>query len=143
MSTLELLSRSDVLLIAAATIIIIFAIVITAVVQGTPGTPFAQITTVGPVWTTDAWLCTSTSDFIVHNTLIAYGKDGGASIEIFVSGQGTQPDFKFAPRDMQSFSIGGPAGSSVVITKNSGSLSGFLTIQTASNAIASCEAISG
>ncbi len=141
MSNLELLSRSDILLISAATIIIVFAIVITAIVQGSPEVAMAQIITAGPVWPTNAWLCTSTADYIVHSTLIAYGD--GATVQIFVSGLGTQPDFKFEPREMQSFSIGGPAGSSVVITKNSGSLSGFLTMQTASNAIASCEAISG
>ena len=141
MSTLDLLSRSDILLISAATIVIVFAIVITAVVQGSPETPFSQVITVGPVWSADAWLCTSTADFIIDATLIAYNE--GGTLQIFVSGQGTQPAFKFEPREMLSLSIGGPASSSVVITKNSGSLSGFLTMQTASNAIASCEAISG
>jgi len=139
MSNLELLSRSDILLISAATIVIVFAIVITAIVQGSPELPFAQVITAGPVWPTDAWLCTSTAAFIVHSTLIAYGDDG-ATIQIFVSGQGTQPDYKFEPRIMQSFSVGGAADTSVIIQKNTGgAVSGFITLNTESDAKASCE----
>ena len=140
MSTLDLLSRSDILLISAATIVIVFAIVITAVVQGAPDIPFSQVITAGPVWPADAWICTSTADFIVHNTLIAYG-DGG-TIQIFVSGLGTQPNFKLEPLVMQSFSVGGPGGSSVIIQRNSGVVTGFLTMQTTSDAVASCESLS-
>jgi len=139
MSTLDLLSRSDILLISAATIVIVFAIVITAIVQGTPEIPFSQVITAGPVWTTDTWLCTSTADFIIDAALIAYGE--GGTLQIYVSGLGTQPNFKFEPLIMQSFSIGGAGDSSVMITRNSGVVTGFLTLQTTSDAIASCEAI--
>ncbi len=139
MSTLDLLSRSDILLVSAATIIIVFAIVITSVIQGTPEIPFSQVVTAGPVWPTDTWLCTSTADFIIHSTLISYGDRN--TIQIYVSGQGTQPDFEFEPLKMQSFSIGGPGGSSIMIKKNAGTVTGFLTLQTTSNAIANCEAI--
>jgi len=140
MSNLDLLSRPDILLISAATIVIVFAIVITAIVQGSPETPFSQVITAGPVWPTNSWMCTSTDDFIVHSTLIAYGN--GATIGIFVSGHGTQPDFEFDPLKMQSFSIGGPGGSSVIIEKKSGALvSGFITMETASEATASCESL--
>ena len=139
MSTLDLLSRSDILLVSAATIVIVFAIVITAIVQGTPEIPFSQVITAGPVLTTDTWLCTSTADFIIDATLIAYGE--GGTLQIYVSGLGTQPNFKFEPLTMQSFSIGGPGDSSVMIKRNSGVVTGFLTLQTTSNAIASCEAI--
>jgi len=140
MSTLDLLSRSDILLISAATIVIVFAIVITAIVQGSPEIPFSQIITAGPVWPADAWMCTSTADFIIHSTLIAYGE--GGTIQIFVSGLGTQPNFKFEPLVMQSFSIGGAADTSVIIKRNSGMVTGFLTMQTTSDATASCESIS-
>ena len=140
MSTLDLLSRSDILLISAATIVIVFAIVITAVVQGSPEIPFSQIITAGPIWPADAWICTSTADFIIHNTLIAYGE--GGTIQIFVSGLGTQPNFKFEPLVMQSFSIGGAADTSVIIKRNSGIVTGFLTMQTTSDATASCESLS-
>jgi len=42
---------------------------------------------------------------------------------------------------MQSFSVGGPGGSSIMIKRNAGTVTGFLTLQTTSNAIANCEAI--
>ena len=140
MSATSYFSRSDVTLIGAAVIIIVFAIVITAAVQASNETAtFSKIITVGPVWRTDTWLCTSTEEFLVHGVLVAYSD--GVGLTIAVSGQGTQPDFRFDQNDMQSFSVGGPADSTIRISRSLGTVSGFLTLQTSSDAVASCEAI--
>ena len=53
---------SSIVLVSASTIIIIFTIVITATVQSETGNQFSQVITVGPVWSTDAWICTSDAD---------------------------------------------------------------------------------
>ena len=85
MSFLSLLARADVFLVGSATAIIIFAIVITAAVQGTPENSSSfQVITVGPVWNTDTWICTSDAEFMVHAVLVAY--EVNSELEIFVSG---------------------------------------------------------
>jgi len=140
MSFLSLLARADVFLVGSATAIIIFAIVITAAVQGTPENSSSfQVITVGPVWNTDTWICTSDAEFMLHAVLVAYEEN--SELEIFVSGQGLQPDFEVQPREMKSFSIGGPAGSSIRITGYEGEITGFITLQTESGANASRENI--
>jgi len=139
MSTVGYLSRSDVTLVGAAVIIIIFAIVITAAIQNSNEKSFSKILTVGPVWNTNTWLCTSTEEFLVHGVLIAY--TDGARLTIAISGQGTQPDFRFAQAEMKTFSIGGPADSSIRITRSVGVITGYLTLQTSSDATASCEQV--
>ena len=139
MSTVGYLSRSDVTLVGAAVIIIIFAIVITAAIQNSNEKSFSKILTVGPVWSTDSWLCTSTEEFLVHGVLIAY--TDGAGLTISISGQGTQPDFRFQQAEMKSFTVGGPADSSIRITRSIGAITGYLTLQTSSDATASCESL--
>ena len=146
MSVISYLTRGDVFLVGMSTIIIIFAIVITAAVtSGSDFIPmssssstdsFSQVITVGPVWNSNSWLCTSDEEFIVHAVLIAYGQP--SRLEIFVSGSGAQPDFIFQPNEMQSFSIGGPADSTISFSRESGLITGFLTLQTTSSAAASC-----
>ena len=90
MSTMGYLSRSDVTLVGAAVIIIVFAIVITAAVQASnETTTFSKVITVGPVWATDTWICTSTAEFLVHGVLVSYSD--GVGLTIFLSGQETQP----------------------------------------------------
>jgi len=134
------LSRSDVTLVGAAVIIIVFAIVITATVQGSnEARTFSKVITVGPVWHSDTWLCTSTAEFLVHGVLIAYANNVGLTIA--VSGQGTQPDFRLKQNDLKTFTIGGPANSQIRISKSLGELSGFLTLQTSSDAKASCKEV--
>ena len=44
-------AKPNILLVSVSTAIIIFAIVITATVQGPPEKAFSQVITVGPVWT--------------------------------------------------------------------------------------------
>jgi len=139
MSFLNLLARADVFLVGSATAIIIFAIVITAAVQVAPEQSFSQIMTVGPVWRTDTWICTSDAEFMIHGTLSAYEEN--SRLEIFVSGQGLQPDFGIEPFEMKTFSIGGPADSSIRISNYAGEITGFITLQTESGAKASCEAV--
>ena len=137
MSKMDYFSRSDVTLIGAAVIIIVFAIVITAAVQDSTESSFSQILTVGPVWRGDTWICTSTAEFMVHGVLIAY--NDGAGLTINISGLGTQPDFRFDRAEMKTFSLGAPAGASITITRSLGTISGFLTLQTSSGAVASCQ----
>ena len=136
MSTMGYLTRSDVTLVGAAVIIIVFAIIITATIQSSNETSFSKILTVGPVWSTNTWICTSTEEFLIHGVLISY--TDGARLTINLSGQGTQPDFIFAEAEMKSFSIGGTADSSITIIRSNGVITGFLTLQTASDAKASC-----
>ena len=136
MSTIGYLTRSDVTLVGGAVIIIIFALVITATVQASNEESFSQIMTVGPVWHTGTWLCTSTAEFIVHGVLIAYEEPSG--LQIFISGVGRQPDFLFNQREMITFSVGGEADSSIRLTTSTGVISGFLTLQTTSGATAAC-----
>ena len=139
MSFLNLLARADVFLVGSATAIIIFAIVITAAVQGTSEKPFSQIITVGPVWPTDSWICTSDAEFMIHGILASY--EEGSRLEIYLSGAGLQPDFEMNPLEMNTFSIGGPADTSIRISKYVGVISGFITLQTESGATASCESV--
>ena len=96
---------------------------------------FSQVITAGPVWTTDSWICTSDAEFIVHAVLIAY--DEPNELTIIVSTQGTQPDFELTPLKMQSFTVGGSADSIITISR-SGTITGFITLQTTSGANASC-----
>jgi len=124
-----------VLFVSGATIIIIFAIVITASVQSSTISTFSQVITVGPVWNSDSWICTSDAEYIVHATLVGYSDP--STLSITISTQGTQPDFRFTPLEMQSFTVGGPADSITSITR-SGNISGFITLQTTSGATASC-----
>ena len=96
---------------------------------------YSQVITVGPVWNTNAWSCTSDADYTVHATLIAYEEDNG--LIIFQSNRGTQPDFQLTPFEIQSFTVGGQADTRITISK-SGNISGFITLQTTSGATASC-----
>ncbi len=136
------MTNSNVFLVSAATIVIIFAIVITATVQNStvasPITvqPFSQIITVGPVWPTGLWICTSDADYIVHAVLVSYG-DTPSYLEITISELGGQPDLEFIPSKMETFSVGGPAGSTMTLS-SIGEISGYITLQTLSNTIASC-----
>ncbi len=131
------LNNSQILLVSAATVVIIFAIVITAVVQGSNGSGFSQIITVGPLWNSDSWSCTSDSDFIVHGTLRGLE---GAFLEVSITDLGSQSLYSFTAEEMESFSIGSPGGQVMTITRT-GILTGWLTLQTTSDAKASCTQI--
>lgn len=139
MSFVSGFARGDVALVGGATVIILFAIVITASFQGGSEKQMSQIITVGPVWDTNNWLCTSSEEYLVHGVLIAYNNP--SRLEIFISGSGEQPDFILQPNEMESFTVGGVADSSIRISKLTGTITGFITMQTASDANASCDPI--
>ena len=124
--------------IAAAVIIIVFAIGITAAIQGTPDKPMSQILTVGPVWSTDAWECTSDADFMVHAALRGIGEI--PMIEINIQDHGAQSFYSLNIGESETFTVGNQADKTITITRT-GTVTGFLTLQTTSNAQASCIAV--
>ncbi len=128
---------SNVFPIAAAVIIIVFAIGISAAVQGSPEKAMSQIIIVGPVWNTDAWTCTSDSDFVVHAMIRGLGTDPLPLIQIFVQDHGTQSFYSMDNAESVSFSVGNQADKTIIITRT-GTVTGFLTLQTTSDAIAGC-----
>jgi len=121
---LSYLRRSDVMLVGGATVIIVFAIVITAAVQGPSGEAFSQIITVGPLWSTDAWSCTSDADFMIHGALRA--SVPGNQISISMPRIGTQSLYTLDSEKLETFSIGSPAGT-IIITRT-GVVTGFITL---------------
>lgn len=125
---------STTFLTAITIIIIVFAIAITSAIQEKPEKPFSKIITFGPVWEKTIWSCTSDRDFIVHGALRGLQ---GAQIAINISNLGTQSFYSFDPERMESFSVGGPAGYTVTLTRT-GTVSGWLTLQTVSDATAGC-----
>jgi len=95
---------------------------------------FSQILTVGPVWTTDSWLCTSDADFMVYGNVRGLPD---SLLEIDISGIGTQSLYALEDGQLESFSVGASGGQQIIITK-SGIISGFITMQTISGAEANC-----
>jgi len=132
------LSSPSVFPIAVTVVIVVIALAITAAVQGTPEKPFSQIITAGPVWPTDAWQCTSDGSFMVYATLRGIGTQ--PHIEIRVSGSGTQSFYILNIGELESFSVGGTPDRLIVITRT-GTVTGFITLQTTSDANASCTAV--
>ena len=126
--------------IAAAVVIIVIAIGISAAVQGSPEKAMSQIITVGPVWSTDAWQCTSDADFVVHAAIRGIGADPLPLIKISVEGHGTQSFYSMDNSESVAFSVGNQADKTITITRT-GTVTGFLTLQTTSDAIASCIAV--
>ena len=96
--------------------------------------PFSQIITVGPIWESNSWICVSDSDFIVHGTLRGLEN---SQIEIFIENVGTQSLYTINPGEMETFSIGSTAGNEIIITRT-GTVTGFITLQTSTDATASC-----
>jgi len=95
---------------------------------------FSQILSVGPVWDTDSWLCSSDENFIVHGALRGLA---GSLLKIDISETGAQSLYALEEGQMESFSVGAPGGHQIIITKT-GTVSGFITIQTISGAEANC-----
>ena len=126
---------SNVFPIAAAVVIIVIAIGVSSAVQGTPEKPMSQIITVGPVWSTDAWRCISDADFMIHATLRGIGNN--PLIQISVQDHGTQSFYSLDIAQSETFAVGNEAGKSITITRT-GTVTGFLTLQTTSGAQASC-----
>ena len=123
--------------IAAAVVIIVIAIGISAAVQDSTDKSMSQVLIVGPVWDTDAWRCTSDSDFVVHAMLRGIGTDPLPLIQIWLEDRGTQSFYSMDNSESVSFTVGNLADKSIIITRT-GTVTGFLTLQTTSDAIASC-----
>ena len=130
---------SNVFPIAAAVVIIVIAIGITAAVQNSTDKSMSQIVNAGPVWPTDEWTCTSDSDFVVHAMIRGIGTDPLPQIKILVAGQGTQSFYSMDNSESVSFSVGNQADKAITVTRT-GTVTGFLTLQTTSDAQASCTA---
>ena len=126
---------SSIIPIAAAVVIIIVAVVITSAVQGPADKAFSQIINVGPVWNTDSWECTSDANFMVHVAL--RGIAPNPQIQINVLDSGIQSFFNLNPAELESFSVGAVADKTITITRT-GTVTGFITLQTTSDATASC-----
>ena len=98
------------------------------------GKSFSQILTVGPIWTTDSWICTSSDGFMVYGAVRGLA---GSLLEINVSDVGTQSLYALNEGQMEYFSIGASGENEIIVTKT-GTVTGFLTLQTHSNAEATC-----
>ena len=130
---------SSLFLTTVTIIIIIFTVVITAIVQsqvqGKPEKAFSQVITVGPVWTSNIWSCTSDADFMVYGALRGLA---GSLITVAISDLGSQSLYSLDAGTLQTFSIGSPAGHTMTITSSGNTVTGWITLQTTSDANASC-----
>lgn len=127
-------NTSNLLLVSVSTIIVIIAVVITATITTSNDQAFSQIIVVGPVWSSDTWTCTSDADFLIHGSLRGLE---GAMLEIEIKDVGTQSLYALNIGELESFSVGSQANHTMNITRT-GIVTGFLTLQTTSSAIASC-----
>ena len=124
---------SSIILTLITIIVIITTIVVVVSMQEKPQT-FGNIITVGPVWNSDVWACTSNQDFLVSGALRGIG---GGQIAINIPTLGTQSLYTLEDGKMESFTIGAQGGQTISITRT-GLVTGFLTLQTLSGADANC-----
>lgn len=117
--------------------IILVAIGISTAMQQPQKSDSLQVISVGPIWNTNSWTCTSDSDFVVHGTLRGLA---GALVEISISNVGSQSLFALEEGRLESFTVGAEGGNYITITRT-GTLTGFVTMQTSSDATASCTPI--
>ena len=131
---LEKTSGSSAFIIIGIIVIILLAILIPAMYLTPNDEPFSKVITVGPIWNSDSWTCVSDSDFMVHGTLRGIGN---AQLEIFIENVGSQSLYTINPGEMQTFSLGSIGGNEIIITRT-GTVTGFITLQTSADATASC-----
>ena len=60
-----------------------------------------------------------------------------SQLEIFIENVGTQSLYSLNPGEMETFSLGSTAGNEIIIT-GTGTITGFITLQTSADATASC-----
>ncbi len=126
--------KSNLVLISASTIIVIIAVAITTTITTSNDQTFSQIIVAGPVWVNNTWTWTSDADFIIHGTLRGLE---GSLLKIEIEDAGSQSLWALNTGELESFSIGSQANHTMNITRT-GTVTGFLTLQTTSNAIANC-----
>jgi len=131
---LEKTSGFKAFLIIGVAAIILVAIVIPLTFLTLNDEPFSKVITVGPIWDSDSWTCISDSDFMVHGTLRGIEN---AQLEIFIENVGSQSLYTINPGEMETFSVGSTAGNEIIITRT-GTVTGFITLQTSADATASC-----
>jgi len=131
---LEKTGGSNAFIIIGITVMILLAIIIPTMFLTPNDEPFSKVITVGPVWDSDSWTCVSDSDFMVYGTLRGLGN---SQLEIFIENVGSQSLYTINPGEMETFSVGNTAGSEIIITRT-GTVTGFITLQTSTDATASC-----
>jgi len=131
---LEKTSGSNAFIIIGITVIILLVILILATFLTLNDETFSKVITVGPIWDSDSWTCVSDSDFMVHGTLRGLGN---VQLEIFIENVGSQSLYTINPGEMETFSVGSTAGNEIIITRT-GTVTGFITLQTSADATASC-----
>ncbi len=114
--------------------IILLAILIPATFLTLNDSSFSKVITVGPLWESDSWTCVSDSDFMVYGTLRGLEN---SQLEIFIENVGTQSLYSLNPGEMETFSVGSTAGNEIIII-GTGTITGFITLQTSADATASC-----
>ena len=131
---MEKTSGSNAFIIIGIIVIILLAILIPATFLTLNDESFSKVITVGPIWESDSWTCVSDSDFMVYGTLRGLEN---SQLEIFIENVGTQSLYSLNPGEMETFSVGNTAGNEVIIT-GTGTITGFITLQTSADATASC-----
>jgi len=131
---LEKTSGSNAFIIIGIIVIILLAILIPATFLTLNDESFSKVITVGPIWESDSWTCVSDSDFMVYGTLRGLEN---SQLEIFIENVGTQSLYSLNPGEMETFSVGNTAGNKIIIT-GTGTITGFITLQTSADATASC-----
>jgi hypothetical protein len=115
-------------------VVIIFAVVITAEMQGNHDKAFSKVLTFGPVWDGTKWTCNSDKDYVVYGMVRGLAD---SMLSITIDGFGTQSLYALDVGKMQPFTVGSPGGHTMTITRTN-TVSGFFTLQTESDAKASC-----
>ena len=131
---MEKTSGSNAFIIIGIIVIILLAILIPATFLTLNDESFSKVITVGPIWDSDSWTCISDSDFMVHGILRGLEN---SQLEIFIENVGTQSLYSLNPGEMETFSVGNTAGNEIIIT-GTGTITGFITLQTSADATASC-----
>ncbi len=127
-------NSSSIVFGAAVLIIAAFAVIVSALLQP-KSESFSQILTFGPLWNNGtSWTCTSDASYLVHGALRGLQ---GSQISISIPSMGTQSLYQLDVGHLQSFTVGSQAGHTMIITKT-GTVTGWITLQTMSGAKANC-----
>lgn len=120
--------------LAAITIaILVSALAILFSIEGN-GQTFSKIITVGPIWESDTWSCTSDQDFLVYGALRGLEN---TQISISIPDLGTQSLYSLDNGKMESFTVGAQSDQTLIITRT-GLVTGWLTLHTMTDANATC-----